>query len=425
MRTRIIFGALCLVLASAAALHLAAQAAKKEPAGSVPDWGQFRGPKRDGVSPDTGLLKQWPQGGPPLLWKATGLGEGYSSVSIAGKYIFTMGDIGGSACVVALNAADGKPLWTSKIGRGGAPAAGYPGTRSTPATDGTHVFALSQHGDLACLQAATGKVVWSKNLGGEMMSGWGYSESPLLDGGMVLCTPGGSGGTVLALNKVSGATVWQSAQFKDKAAYASLVPVEIGKVPQYLVFTDKSVAGIAARNGQLVWKADRPGRTAVIPTPVYKDGIVFVSSGYDVGCNAFQVTGAGGQFRVQEIYKGDQIVNHHGGLILVGDHVYGLGDGGNSLKCIELKTGKVAWQNSSVGKGSIAYADGHLYCRSEAKNNSAIALVEATPEGYKEKGRFTQPETSGKEAWPHPVVFGGRLYIRDQDKLFCFDVKAK
>ncbi len=404
-----------------AALSLPAPASGPEPA----EWNQWRGPNRDGLSPDTGLLKQWPPAGPPLAWKAAGLGGGFSSVSFAGARIFTMGDVGDSCAVVALNLADGKVAWTAKVGRTGG-GGGYPGPRCTPATDGTLVYALGQYGDLVCVEAATGKERWRKNLstefGGRMMSGWGYSESPLLDGDQVVVTPGGQRGAVLALNKSDGQTLWQSADFKDAAAYASLVPVEIGGTRQYLVLTGASVAGIEAKSGKLLWRADRPGRTAVIPTPVYRDGLVFVTSGYGVGCNVFKVTRSNGEFQAQEVYKGMQMANHHGGVTLVGDHVYGIDE--RSLKCIELSTGRVVWENRSVGKGAVAFADGHFVCRSE-RGAGTIALVEATAEGYKEKGRFDQPDRSRQSSWPHPVIFGKKLYIRDQDLLLCYDVAAK
>jgi outer membrane protein assembly factor BamB len=393
------------------------------------DWNQWRGPKRDGLSPDTGLLKAWPTGGPPLAWKATGIGGGFSSVSVQGDRIFTMGDVGEDCNVIALG-LDGKILWSTKLAGASAPKdqGGYPGPRCTPATDGTLVFALGAFGDLICVQRADGKEVWRKNLGkdfgGRVMSGWGFSESPLLDGDNLICTPGGSNGTVLALKKATGEKVWQSSELTDRAAYASLVPVEIGGVRQYLILTDASVAGIAAADGKVVWRAKRSGKTAVIPDPIYKDGIVFVTSGYGVGCNGFKVTAAGGKFSAEEVYSGGQLENHHGGVILVGDHLYEL-DNKGGLKCAEIATGKVVWEDKSVGKGSIAYADGHLIVRSERQKTGTIALVEATPTGYKETGRFDQPNLSGKQTWPHPVVFGGKLYIRDQDVLLCYDVKAK
>jgi outer membrane protein assembly factor BamB len=407
---------------SPADLPAAPVAAKAEAKGL--EWNQWHGAKRDNISPDTGLLKEWPAGGPTLAWKATGLGGGFSSVSFAGGKIFTMGDQPDGAAIVALDAATGKKLWTAPVGKPGG-GGGYPGPRCTPATDGTLVWALGQYGDLVCVQAATGKEAWRHNLdkdfGGKMMSGWGYSESPLLDGNLIVCTPGGSKGTVLALNKTTGAPVWQSGDLKDAASYASLLPVEIGKVRQYLVLTDASVAGIAATSGQVAWRAARSGKTAVVPDPVYSNGIVLVSSGYGVGCNAFQISAAGGRFSAQEAYANRDLTNHHGGIVQIESHVYSLTDS-NELVCMDLKTGKVAWKDRSVGKGSITSADGCLVVRSE---RGPIALVEASPAGYKEKGRFDQPDRSGKETWPHPVVFGGKLYIRDQDVLLCYDVKGK
>ncbi|MBI3858122.1 MAG: PQQ-like beta-propeller repeat protein [Planctomycetes bacterium] len=416
---------LFLVTLTAAASLSFGQASKKEVGSGVPDWGQFRGPKRDGISPETGILKEWPANGPTLAWKATGIGGGFSSVSVAGKFVYTMGDVGSSCMLIAISAADGRVVWQSKVGNTGG-GGGYPGPRCTPATDGKMVFAVGQYGDLVAVNAVNGAEVWRKNmsaLGGEMMSGWGYSESPLLDGPMLLVTPGGNKGTVAALNKMNGAPVWQSAELKDKAAYSSLVPVDIGNVPQYLVFTDKSVAGIT-KAGKLAWRADRAGQTAVIHTPVMsKDNIVFVSSGYGVGAHAFQITAAGGQFKAQELYAQKQMESHIGGFVVIGEHVYGP-DGG-SLKCVEIKTGKVVWSNGCVGKGSITAADGMLFVRGDNKGGSSIALVEANPESYKEKGKFAQPSPSGKETWAYPVVFNGRLYLRDQDNLYCYTVGGK
>jgi outer membrane protein assembly factor BamB len=418
-----------LVPALLAAVSLSA--ALQAPAAPADDakesgWNQWHGAKRENRSPDTGLLKEWPSGGPTLAWKATGLGAGFSGVSFAGDKIFTMGDQPDGCAILALDAATGKKLWAAPVGKpvGGG---GYPGPRATPATDGTLVVSLGQYGDLVCVQAATGKEAWrhsmDKDFGGKMMSGWGYSESPLLDGTMVVVTPGGSKGTVVALNKTSGATLWQTKELTDAAAYTSLVPAEIGGVRQYLVFTDASVSGISTSNGQLLWRAPCPGKTAVVPDPVYGDGTVFVTAGYGVGHHAFRLSTAGGRITPQDAYAGKDLEVHHGGVVLVGEHLYGLTNR-NQLACMELKTGKVAWQDKSVGKGSITYADGHLVVRSE-KGAGTIALVEASPTGYKEKGRFDQPDRSDKNSWPHPVVFGGRLYIRDQDVLLCYDVKAK
>lgn len=394
------------------------------------DWAQWRGPKRDGVSAETGLLAAWPAGGPALLWKAEGLGAGYSSVSVAGDRLYTLGDSSAACELIALNREDGKPLWKARVG---APVGHnrYPGPRSSPSVDGARIWVLGQHGDLVCFEAADGKEVWRKNLasdfGGQQMSGWRWSESPLVDGELVVATPGGAKGAVIALKKDSGETAWRCTELTDKAGYASLVPVEIGGLRQYLAFTEASVAGVSAKDGKLLWRAPREGKTAVVPTPIEKDGLVYVTSGYGIGHHAFQVSGADGAFSAKELYRGTEMVNHHGGVIRVGDHVYGLSDGnrregGGGLTCVELKTGKAVWRDPSVGKGAVAYADGHLYVRSE--RSGTMALVEATPTGYKEKGRFEQPERSKDQAWPHPVVAGGRLYLRDQDRLFCYDVKA-
>ncbi|HEV3027030.1 MAG TPA: PQQ-binding-like beta-propeller repeat protein [Planctomycetota bacterium] len=402
-------------------------------AGPAPDsdWNQWKGPKRDGLSPDTGLLKEWPTGGPPLAWKATGIGTGFSSVSVHGGKIYTMGEAGNAFNLVALSAADGKVLWTTKIADLPEKAVknerDYPGPRGTPCTDGSLVITLAPYGDLLCADASTGKEKWRKQAGRDFGAGgrsdWMYAESPLLDGDTVVFSPGGSKGTVAALKKETGEPIWQSADLTDAACYSSLVPAEIGGKKQYLILTASHVAGIESATGKVLWKIERKGKVAVIPDPVYKDDIVFVSSGYGLGCNAYKISGGADGWKAEEIYSGPQIINHHGGVLLVGDHLYELDDK-NKLKCADIKTGKIAWEEPSVGKGSIAYADGHLIVRSE-KNPGTIALVDASPEGYKERGRFNPPDASKKQIWPHPVIIGGKMYIRDQDVLLCYDVKAK
>jgi outer membrane protein assembly factor BamB len=412
-------------LALAACLVLAAPAAAQEA-----NWPTFRGADRTGHSPDRGLLKAWPAGGPKLAWKAKGLGKGYASVAVWGDKLYTLGD-SPDCNLICLNAADGKELWRLKVGgpytkwSGNRESWGF--NRATPTTDGKIVIGLAPTGELVCADAATGKEKWRKeakaDFGGSV-GGWDYSESPLIDGDLVVFVPGGSKGAVAALNKDTGATVWTCKEYTDKAEYASLVPVEIGGVRQYLAYTQESVAGVGAKDGKLLWRAERKGKTAVIPTPVHKDGIVFVSSGYGVGHNAFKVESAGGSFKAAEIYKGEDLQNHHGGIILVGDHVYGISDKGG-LTCIEIKTGKVVWQERKVAKGAIAYADGLLVCRAEDKGKGTVVLCEANPAAYKELGRFDQPDLSGMPTWAHPVVIGGRLYLRDMDTLLVYDVKGK
>ncbi len=394
------------------------------PPGEDASWPQWRGPKRDNISLEKGLLQQWPAGGPALAWKTAGLGGGWSSVSVHAGRMYTLGDTADACKLFALD-LDGKLVWSVRIGE---PAGHkkYPGPRATPSTDGERIVVLGQHGDLVCLAAADGKEQWRVNLekdfGGRMMSGWRYSESPLIDGDRVICTPGGSKGTLLALEKATGKPVWQSREITDAAAYGAVVPVEIAGVKQYLLYTDASVAGVAVADGKVLWRAARKGQTAVIPEPLYADGIVFVSSGYKVGCNAFKVSAEGGVFSAKELYSGPQLQNHHGGMILLGEHVYGVDDGG-SLKCLELKTGREVWASPRLGKGSLAYADGRLYYRSESPRSPVLALFEASPAGCKEQGRFEQPAPSGLQTWAHPVVVGGRLYVRDQETLYAYSIK--
>jgi outer membrane protein assembly factor BamB len=388
------------------------------------DWPQWRGPNRDGISAETGLLTTWPEGGPPLSWKAAGLGAGYSSVSISQGRIFTMGDGPDGSFVIALSENGGQKLWTTPVGSPGG-GAGYPGPRCSPTVDGDLVFALGQHGDLVCLEAASGKERWrkkmSKDFGGKMMSGWGYSESPLVDGDRLICTPGGNQGTLLALDKKTGDVLWRTKPLTDSAAYSSVVPADMGKVHQYVQLTDAHVFGVAANDGRVLWEAARKGATAVVPTPIVYSNYVYVTSGYNVGCNLFRVETAGGGFRAEQVYANKALDNHHGGVIRIGEHIYGHSDR-NGWVCQNLKSGEVVWSSKQLPKGALAYADGHFYLRSES-GKGTVALIEAIPTAYREKGRFHQPDRSGANSWAHPVVANGKLYLRDQDILLCYDVK--
>jgi outer membrane protein assembly factor BamB len=390
------------------------------------DWPQWRGPERRNQSPETNLLRQWPKDGPPLAWKIDDLGQGFSSVTVTGGRIYTMGDSGADSFVRCLDEKDGRIIWSVKIGRAGE-SGGYPGPRSTPTIEGGQVYALGREGELVCLDAKDGNEVWRKHLRNDLggkVPGWGYAEAVLVDGNRLICTPGGGNGTLLALNKKTGATIWRTKDWTDSAHYSSVIMREIHGVPQYIQLTAASVAGVNVTDGRVLWRADRTGKTAVIPTPLSADNYVFVSSGYRVGCNLFKVNRSGAAFSAEEVYAGNQIANHHGGMILLDGHVYGVDDSG-MLRCIELTSGKIVWTNPCVAsKGSLTYADGHLYVRSES-GNGTIALVEATPQGYREKGRFDQPSRSRARSWPHPVVANGKLYVRDQDVLLCYDVRAK
>jgi len=389
------------------------------------DWPQWRGEKRDGHSTDKGLLKQWPADGPKLLWKSKGIGGGFSSVSVTQDRIFTMGDGPDSSYVYAMNEADGRQTWAAKVGRteGGG---GYPGPRCTPTVDGDVVVALGQYGDLVCLETKGGTENWRKNLqkdfSGRMMSGWGYAESPLVDGDRVVCTPGGKDGAMVALDRKSGKELWRCKEFKDSAAYSSIVIGDIGGVRQYVQLTDANVVGVSAKDGRLLWQAPRRGQTAVIPTPIVYQDYVYVTSGYGVGCNLFKINKSGDNFSPQEVYANKVMVNHHGGVVRVGEYLYGYSDG-KGWTCQEFKSGNSIWAEKKLDKGAISFADGHLYLRAE-RGKGTIMLIEASPKGFIEKGHFDQPDRSDQQSWPHPVIANGHLYIRDQDALLCYDVKG-
>ncbi|MFI5380946.1 MAG: PQQ-binding-like beta-propeller repeat protein [Tepidisphaerales bacterium] len=391
----------------------------------VDGWPQWRGPNRDDLSTETGLLKEWPAGGPTLVRKTTGVGIGYSGVAVTGGKIFTMGDIGNESHVMALSEADGKQIWSTKIGAPGH-YGNYYGPRGTPTVDGDLVYALNQHGDLICVEAATGKEVWKKSLTkdfGGGTPGWGYAESPLVEGDVVMCTPGGRKGAVVALNKKTGATVWQSKEFTDGAHYSSLIIETLFGQRQVIQLTAASVAGVAVADGKLLWRANRTGKTAVVPTPICADNQVFVTSGYGVGCNAFKISKDGGAYNTAQVYANTNMANHHGGVILLDGFLYGHSDTKGWI-CQDFKTGEVVWSNKGVNKGAIAYADGRFYIRSEG-GKGTIALIEASSKAYVEHGRFDQPDRSDKNSWPHPVIVNGKMYIRDQDVLLCYDVKGK
>jgi outer membrane protein assembly factor BamB len=386
------------------------------------DWPQWRGPNRDDVSKETGLLKSWPTGGPKRIWIYENAGNGYSGPAIVAGKLFTVGTRSGSEVLIALDANTGKELWVATLGSiydnnwGGGP-------RGTPTVDGDKVYALSGKGNLVCARARDGKVVWQQSLtdlGGKVPR-WGYTESVLVDGAHVICTPGGSKGAVAALDKNTGKVVWQSAGFTDGAQYSSTMPATINGTPQYVQLTMQSIVGIAAKDGKPLWKAPWPGRTAVIPTPIVRDNFVYVTSGYGVGCKQISI---GPNNDVETVYENKVMKNHHGGVILVGEYLYGHGDPG--WVCQNFKTGEEVWSHRGFGKGAVGYADGMLYCLEEG--SGTVALIEASSAGWKEHGRFKlDPQTKIRSPqgriWTHPVISNGKLYLRDQDLIYCYDVK--
>jgi outer membrane protein assembly factor BamB len=402
---------------------------------AVAEWPGWRGPNRDAVSTETGLLGEWKAPGPPLAWKATGLGGGFSSVAIAGGRIFTMGDREGKQHVFALSQADGKALWSANVGPPHDET--YGGPRGTPTVDGELVYALGTDGDLVCLEAASGKERWRKSLvrdfGGRVMSGWKFSESPLVDGDRLVVTPGAKDGALVALDKKTGRELWRTAipdlgpQGKDGAAYSSVVVSNAAGVRQYVQLLGRGLVGVRASDGAFLWGYNRiANNVANISTPIVRANWVFASTGYQTGSVLLELhkTAEGG-VAARELYflDGKTLQSHHGGLVLVGNHVYG----GHGQKagfpiCVEFTTGKVVWggniRNAGSGSAAVLYADGNLYFRYE---NGTMLLVQATPEGYHERGSFTIPDVG--LSWSHPVIVDGRLYLREQDRLYCYDVR--
>jgi outer membrane protein assembly factor BamB len=387
------------------------------------DWPQWRGLKRDGVSQETGLLKSWPADGPKLVWSTREVGVGYAGPALVGDRLYILGDLADGCYAMALERNSGKIVWKSRIGEPGGNSS-YPGPRATPTIDSDRLITMNQHSDVICLELLGGRVLWRKNLErdfGAVRPMWHFAEAPLVDGDSVICTPGGPEGTLLALHKQTGVVRWRCKGVTNSPVYASVVVADVAGMRQYIQFTAQNVFGVEAASGALLWNAPRVGVRAIVPTPVYAEQMVYVTSGYGVGCNAFRIEKRAGQFTATEAYAAKSIASHHGGVVKVGDHLYGYSDSGG-WTCQEFKTGKIVWQDRGVGKGSITYADGLLYCRCE---DGPVALMEAIPAGYREMGRFNQPNRSDKKAWPHPVVAGGRLYLRDQHLLLAYDVTGK
>jgi outer membrane protein assembly factor BamB len=403
-----------MALAAAAALHAQTPA-------SI-DWPQWRGPERNGVSRETGLLQEWPPAGPVRVWSASSLGAGFGSVAVAGDRVYVQGARNGQSLVTALNRRDGAHVWTKALGRSVDNDRG-PGPRGTPTVDGDRLYVLTENGDLACLRSRDATVVWQRNIlrdfGGRNIP-WLISESPLVDGNQVIVTPGGRNAGMVALDKMSGKTVWTSKELSDEAGYASPIVADIQGVRTIMTLTADAGIGVRASDGRLMWRHRQvANRTANITTPVYSEGHVFYTSSYGTGAALLGLRASGGEIAAQEIYFTRNMKNHHGGVVLVDGHLYGFDD--SILNCLEFATGERVWRHRSVGKGSVTFADGHLYILSE---NNVVGLVEATPQGYREKGRFSISD-EGWPSWAHPVVSGGRLYIRNQSVLASHDIRAR
>jgi outer membrane protein assembly factor BamB len=386
------------------------------------EWPQWRGPLRNGASSETGFLKQWPANGPTVSWSIANLGEGFGSLAIKADRIYVQGTSGAASAVFCLNRADGKPIWSASLGPKVNESRGN-GPRSTPTLDGDRVYVLTENGDLACLRARDGSRVWSKNILKEYAGNnprWLISESPLVDGNRLIVSPGGSGAGIVALDKMTGAEIWHSRELSDEAGYSSCIAADVGGVRTYMNFTSRAAVGVRASDGKLMWRyTNAANRTANCTTPVFADNKVFFSSAYDTGGALLNLTAQGGEVKAEEAYFTREMMNHHGGMVLVNGYLYGFSN--QVLTCLEFNTGKVMWKERSVGKGAISYADGMLYLLGEKQ---LVGLAEANPKAYVEKGRFPIKDM-GRDSWAHPVVVGGKLYIRNQSELTCYDVKGR
>lgn len=403
---------------------------------STSDWPQWRGPERNGLSLESGLLKQWPKEGPKLLWQVNDIGDGYSTPSVVGTRIYLMSNRGmENEFVQALSTEDGKPIWTTRVGAVGNPDQDppYAKARSTPTVDGEFLYALGSDGDLACLDTRNGKIRWQKSLRKEFAGQpheWAYAESPLVDGAVVVVTPGGAQATIVALNKKTGAVVWKSAvPGADPAGYASAIVVQGGGRKQYVQFLSKGMVGVDAKTGEFLWRFKEVVKgPAQAFTPVARGAYVY-GGALSIGGGLVRLKPDNGGVAAEQVYFERGLPNGFGGAVLVGDYLYGTQISGRGLVAVEFTTGKIRWKTESIGTGSVAYADGHLYLHDE---NGDCVLVEATPEGYHEKGRFTPPNPPRKKqagqlaekAFAYPVIANGRLYIRDLRTLWAYDIKA-
>ena len=401
------------------------------------EWPWWRGTNHDGKSPDTGLLKQWPEGGPKKLWQADDIGQGFSTVAVVGGRIYTTGDaggrtenvtdrrgrrrpsvVGGKLTLFAFD-MDGKLQWKQEIDD--AWTRSHPGSRSTPTIDGDRLYLLSGNGVIACRNAKTGAEIWTKNTRdfGGRSGGWGYAESILILGKLALVKPGGEK-FIVALDKATGDVLWTSSGFRAGPEYSSCLPFTYEGQLCIATGSRSGVVCVDAKTGEKLWSNPwSQNNTANCPDPAVADGHVFWANGYGKGGICMKLKAEGGKVAAGQAWTTRDMNCHHGGYVIHEGHIYGNNGGG--WACLDLKTGEKKWGESGVGKGSLCWADGMLYLFGE--NGGKAGLATCSPDGFEMKGTF-RVKGSGP-SWAHPVVIGGRLYLRYDSHLYCFDVKAR
>lgn len=386
------------------------------------DWYQWRGPDRTGISAETGLLQSWPEGGPPLEWQINTIGQGDGGPVTKGPHLFIQGTRDGSDMLFCLNRETGEELWALRLDKQ-YQNGNNPGPSSTPTIDGDRIYALSGYGTLVCAGTQDGSLIWSVNFPDDFKGragGWGYAESPLVEGEKLIVAPGAADGTIVALNKMTGEKIWSSAGLRDVGSYASAIAADVGEIRAIIHFTAAAGVGIEASSGRLLWRYGPPAnRTANAATPVFRENRVFYSSAYGNGGGLLELAPVGDRVLSRQVYFVRHMQNHFGNVVLLDDALYGAS--GNVLTCIDFSTGKILWQDRSIGKVSINYADGCLYMVSE---RGSVGLARATPDGYQQLGAFNLVSPQGPTRTA-PIVSDGRMFVRNVERLLCYDVRAR
>lgn len=391
------------------------------------NWPSFHGPQRTNKSEETGLLEAWPDGGPPLLWETSGLGEGYSSVSFARGYLYTAGMVEKQTHVFAFD-MNGQLVWKKPNGASWetqmSHARAYTGSRSTPTCDRDRVYHLSELGRLAAFEYHTGSEIWSMELRERFDAGipeYGYSESVLIEGDRLYCCPAGEKAYIICLDKHTGNVIWSNNEIPGNVGFNSLVTFDHGGYHQIAGLSSNCIYGVDAETGQLLWKVDyRNSRDNNVTDPIYHDGHLFASSGYGRGSILLKLNVDGKTIIPETLWHTELMDNHHGGVVLHEGYFYGAGHNNRGWFCLDFHTGEQLWKVQ--GKGSLTFAEDRLYCLEE---RGIMTLVKATPEGYETSGTFEVPGGGKGMYWAHPVVCDGKLFIRHTDKLFAYDISAR